>query len=172
MGVPDKAQLLKPLENTHEFPRIRVNVIRKNVFIDRPARGGVHRDEIVGFQPNRHVAQVFPAIGPADDVGVVLKRLARPEASLLRAAVDVKRLLKDSKVLISHYGGAAVVDDQVEAFHGVRPVSDNVAEADNVLDPTALDLGEDRGKRFEIAVNIGNDREHKPSPTGRIPAAA
>ena len=86
--------------------------------------------------------------------------LSRPEAGRFGAAVEVVRLVKHGEIVVAHQRRAAAGRHQIQAFHRIRAIADDVAEADDVLDPAPVDLGEDRAEGFEVAVNVTDDREH------------
>ena len=50
----------------------------------------------------------------------------------------------------------------------VRP-ADDIAEADDVGDAAAVDLGKDGGQSLEIGVNVTNDGEHRYRSLGNNP---
>ena len=49
------------------------------------------------------------------------------------------------------------LDHQVQAFARVRPVADNVAQAENFFHALLAHVGEHRLERFQVAVNIADD---------------
>src|SRR5262249_932341 len=117
-------------------------------------------DVVIGLDPGGKVAQVLPAIGPPRNLRVVLELRARPETSLLGPAVEVERLIKDGEVVIAHQADFAPLDHQIQAFHRVRAVPDDVAEADDLRDASTRDLVEHDAESFKVAVDVTDDREH------------
>src|SRR5437660_12644789 len=102
MRVADEAEMLEALKNAHELSRIGVNVIRKDVFVDRPARRCVNTDEPIRAYAHRQISQKLPAIGATLHVGIILELLSRPKTRRLGAAVEVERLIKYREIVISH----------------------------------------------------------------------
>ncbi len=51
--------------------------------------------------------------------------------------------------------------NHVQARQGVRPVADDIAKTQHILDAAAVDLGEDGRQGFEVAVNVTDDRKHE-----------
>src|SRR6476620_6581406 len=130
MRVTDKTELLESLENAHKLAWIRVNIVRKNVFIDRPPRGGVYRNEFRRFHSNRQMAAKPPSVGPTHEIGIVVKYAACPEAGRFRAGIEVVRLIKDGEIMIAHQCGATSLPNQVQTLHRIGAVNDDVPEAD------------------------------------------
>src|SRR4029079_11865091 len=73
----------------------------------------------------------------------------------------VERLVEDREVMVSHQRDFAPLADQIEAFHRIGPVADDVAQAKDVLHAAAVNLRQNGGEGFEVAVNITDDREHR-----------
>src|SRR5208282_4613118 len=107
MGMSDETEAFKPLKNAHEFPGVGINVVGKDVFIDRPPGRGMNRDEIVGSQAYGETSQEFPSPRAALGVGILLETFASPIASLFGALVEIERLVKNGKVVITHQRGPA-----------------------------------------------------------------
>ena len=78
VGMADEAEAVKSLEDADELSGIGVNVVGKDVFVDRPSRRGMNGDKLRRLDPHRQIAQKLPSLGPADRVGVVLKAAPRP----------------------------------------------------------------------------------------------
>src|ERR1700722_19545825 len=136
----------------------------------------MHRDEFRRLDPHRKIAQESPAASPACRIRIVLEARACPETGGLRSCIKVERLVEYSEIVISHQGCPASRDDQIHAFHRIGPISDDIAETDDMLDPPPLDLLQDGGERLKVAVDIADDRKHAaaaapPGPAAHAPAA-
>src|SRR2546423_14978474 len=101
MRVSDKAKVLETLENAHELSGISIDVIRKDVFIDRAARRRVDAYEAIGAHAHRKIPKEFPAVGTPLNVWIILKLLSRPETCRLGAAVEIERLIEHREIVIS-----------------------------------------------------------------------
>src|SRR5262249_11640784 len=100
VGMPDETEFLKPFDKAYKLAGIGVDVVRKDVFVDRAAGRSMDGHELRRAQPNRQIAQELPAAAAALRLGIGLETIARPIAGLLRAAVKVVRLVKDRKIVI------------------------------------------------------------------------
>src|SRR5262245_4743468 len=152
--------MLETLEDADKFSGIRIDVVREDVLVDRPARRGVNAYEAVGPHANRKIAEKFPAIGAALRIFVVLKLLPRPETGRLGATVEVERLVQHRKIVIAHQCRASLGGDQIETFHRIWPIADDVPKADDVLYPPALDFFQYNGECLQIRMNVRNDCKH------------
>ena len=61
--------------------------------------------------------------------------------------------------------------DLIEAFAGIGPVADHIAEAVNGLDRVAADVRQHRVEGFEVAVNVADDGFHGHTPRTGCDAA-
>ena len=94
------------------------------------------------------------------NMGFAQVLLPRPVARGLGAGVEIERLVEDGEVVVAHQRRAAPLDDQVHALHRVGAVPDDVTEADDVLHPAPLDLGEDGRKGLQVRVDVADDGKH------------
>src|SRR5262245_42278081 len=102
MRVSHETQTIETPKNANELSRIRVDVVREDVFINGPPRGSVDGDEIIRPHADGQVAQMLPSIRPANGIRIVLELLPRPVAGAFGPAVEVERLVEDGEVVISH----------------------------------------------------------------------
>ncbi len=102
MGVADITEVAEPFEDARELAGVGVDVIREDVLVDRPARRGVHGQELAVLVADRQRAEVRPAVHPAGVVDILLKLLPRPEARAFRAGVEVVGLVDHRKVMVAH----------------------------------------------------------------------
>src|SRR6266568_1001051 len=167
--VADEADLVETLENADEFAGVGVDVIRKNVLIDRPPRRRVHADELPMLEAHRQIPQELPAPPTAHRIGISFEAISRPETGLLGAAVEIERLVKNRKVMVAHQRNPAAVGHNVQTFHRVGPIADDVAQADHVGDAAPVDLGKDGGQSLEVGVNVTDKGEHRHRSLGSIP---
>src|SRR5580700_10336206 len=126
MRMPHKAEPVKPLENAHELAWIGVNVIRKDVFVDRPPRRRMHRHEIVRPQPYGQVPQKLPSRRPPSRVRILLKTFPRPVTRLLGPLVEIERLVKNRKIMIPHQRSPAPRRYQIQTFHWIWPITHDI----------------------------------------------
>src|SRR6266516_3827504 len=143
MRVADKADLVEALKDADELARIGVNVVGKNVFIDRPARRGVNADHLPLLEANWQVTEVFPAPSPANRIGIGFEAISGPKTGLFRAAVEVKRLVKHRKVVVAHQRNPTAVGHDVQALHRIGSIANDIAQANDIGDAAAVDLGKD-----------------------------
>src|SRR5881396_1140897 len=116
MRVADEAEALEALEDADELSRVGVDVIGKDVFIDRPSWRSVNCDEFIRAHAHGKITEELPALRLSHRIGIVLKLLPSPEASLLGAGVEVERLVKHREIVIAHERGTRARHHQVQAL--------------------------------------------------------
>jgi hypothetical protein len=97
MRVADEAEPLKALKDADEFAGIGVDVVGKNVFVDRPPRRGMNATKSLVLSAPADCPETSSDWPGADRVRVFLKTPARPVTRLLGPAVEIERLIEDRK---------------------------------------------------------------------------
>ena len=59
------------------------------------------------------------------------------------------------------WGQSDSLDDKIKTLVRTRPVSDDVPEAENLLDGATLDVRQRGLERLEVSMNVRNDRKHR-----------
>ena len=80
---------------------------------------------------------------------------------MLRAGIEIEGLVKDRKIMVSHEANLAPLRDQVQAFHGVGTISNDIAQADDLRNAAAVDLRQHRRQRLQVRMNIADYRKHR-----------
>lgn len=75
-----------------------------------------------------------------------------------RHLVEAPRALENCLVVVSHQRGLAAFPHEVRTPHGIGTVSDHVSETIDLLVAHCADVLENRGQRFQIAMNVGYER--------------
>jgi hypothetical protein len=158
--VADETEAVKPFKQADESSGIGVDVVGKNVFVDRPPGRSMDRDKLGRFYSNGQVPQEFPPVAAPDWVRIFLEAPPGPIGGLFRPGVKIVRLVENGKIVVPHDRRPASGGNQIEALHGIGPVSDDIAQANNVLDLPPVYLLKDRGKRFKVPVNIADNGKH------------
>src|SRR5262249_47186015 len=78
-----------------------------------------------------------------------------PKNSPLRSRVEPLRIEQCSLIVVAKQAKVAL-HDQVDTFHGVGSVADNVSQAVDFRDPLLLDVGQHGLEGFQVAVNVAD----------------
>jgi len=163
VGVPDQAGQvigLQPLEVGQDLARVGVDVLGEEILVDRASGRGVDQQEALGFQADGQASQDLPAPVALGLVGLLLEDLSGPVAGPLGTDVEVEGLVEDGVVVVAAQRGGTAFDHQIEAFLGAGPVPYDVAQAEKLLDPPPLNVGQDDLKGLEVPMDVGNHCEH------------
>jgi hypothetical protein len=121
----------------------------------------MHRDKIIGADAHGQVAEEFPPGGAAGGIGIIFKLPPGPETGGFGAAVEIKRLVEHGEIMIPHDRSPAARAHQVETFHGVRAIADDITQADDMLNRPPLNLRQNGSEGFEIGMDVTDDGEHR-----------
>ena len=88
----------------------------------------------------------------------VFQLIARPKNRPLGAGVESFRIEQRPLIVVSQQADAGLLDHQVQAFARVRPIADDVAQAEDFFHALLAHVGEHRLECFQVAVNIADDR--------------
>src|SRR5262245_2522599 len=108
----------------------------------------------------RQPSQDFPSPIPLRLSRLIFEELARPIAGALRSNIEITGLEKNRVVMIAAHDDRTTLNDQIQALLGAGAVTDHVTEANHFLDAAPVDVAQNGMQRFQVAVNVGNDREH------------
>src|SRR5688500_1968660 len=111
MRMPHEANLVEALKDAHELAGIGVNVIRKNVLVDRPPRRGVHAQHLPLLEADGQVAEELPALSAPHRIGISLETISRPETGLLRPAIEVEWFVENGEIVVAHQRNPAALGD-------------------------------------------------------------
>ena len=75
-----------------------------------------------------------------------------------------------SFIVISHDHSGTQAPNHVDAFCGVRPIANDVAKADHLLNPFHRNVREDSFQSLEIAVDVGENGEFHEIGYPELPA--
>jgi hypothetical protein len=74
-----------------------------------------------------------------------------------RADVEAVGIEQRPLIVVAEQHEAAAIADEPDALAGIRPVADDVAEAEDGIDPLAVDILEDHLEGLEVSVNVADD---------------
>ena len=135
-----------------------VDVFGEDVLVHRVPRRAVHVQPVgIALHAGQAAEEVPPRV---DGVAVsrgVLELVAGPEDGPFGPAVKTFRVEQRGLVVVAQQAELAVLDNEVQALAGVRPVADDVAEADDLVDALIANVGEHRLERLEIPVNVADN---------------
>ena len=142
-------------EDLFHLPLV-VDVFGKDIFVERIAGRAVYEQKAILAPVARQLAQKIPA---ARILGRSAERLfqllARPEDGPLGARVESFGIEQGSLVVVAQHANVAL-HHQVDAFAGIGPIADDVAQAVDFGDPLLPDIGQHRLESFEVAVNVAD----------------
>ena len=67
---------------------------------------------------------------------------------------------EDGLVVVAAERQLAPLDDKVQALARTRPIADDVAQAEDALDGSSVDIRQHRLERLKISVNVRYNRKH------------
>ena len=159
VGVSLEAVMLDQGEDAFHFALV-VDVFRENVLVERIAGRAVNEEESVLPMVARPFGEELPAafhVGPA--VAGCFELLARPEDGPFGGRVEAFGVEHGSLVVIAQEDHMALHDD-IDAFAGVWPVADDVAEAIDLFCLLLFDVLEDRLQGLEVAMDVADNGLH------------
>jgi hypothetical protein len=98
-------------------------------------------------------APTFRIVG----VVTVLDLMSGPKNRLFRSATE-SIWIKQSRLVMVSKDAPFDFHDRVKAFSWIRPISNNVTKAENLLDGLPLDVLHHRIQGCEISVDVADDR--------------
>ena len=104
--------------------------------------------------PRGQVTQDIPSPVALGLVRFVLENLSCPVSGALRPDVEIGRFVEHSLVMISAEADFAAVNDSIKTLTGTCSISDHVAQAENALDRTTVDIRQRGCQRFKIPMNV------------------
>src|SRR5262249_32014059 len=93
---------------------------------------------------------------------------ASPENRSLRRGIESFRIEHGPLVMVAQEDHGTL-HDQINTFTRIRTVADDVAQAINDFDLVLFNVGEDRLKRFEVAMDIADEGLHGMDLRGMKP---
>ena len=168
-----KADMFDTLKQHLNLYRIGINIIRKNVFINRLSRACVNKiyyrrvSSQFCFErpPHRQLTQKTPAIVTPVVLLFCLQNIAGPEACLLRPIVEICRLVKGRIIVVAQNAPLGLLNNQVQTFLGVWPVADNISETINRLDAALFNVAQNRGQGLQVRMYITYNCKHTSPPS-------
>lgn len=96
-----------------------------------------------------------------------IKLIARPINCLQGNRIKAIRIDDGGLVMISLNGDLALIHYLVEAFARIGAITDDVPQAENLLEPLFLQVRQHNTERLKIGVNITNQSTlHAMTPSG------
>ena len=136
------------------------DVFGEDVLVERVAGRAVDVEDAVLAEAAGPLGEELPSLlAGLLALGGRLELAARPEDGLLGGAVEALRVEHGPLVVVPEDDHLAL-HHPVDALAGVRPVADHIAEAVDFGDVLLVDIPEDRLQRFEITVDVADDRLH------------
>jgi hypothetical protein len=115
--------------------------------------GGMNSGEILKIQLHRPISQPSPL-----RFAELMSCKGDPGPRIVIEFVFVSRL--DTRlIMISHDNRATETADHFQTFSGIGAVTDNVSQADHLLDSLGCDIGKNRFQGLEVAMDIRKNGE-------------
>ena len=147
--------VLDQAEDLFHLPLI-VDVLGKDVFVERIAGRTVHVQEAVLAAVARQLAQEVPPLGVVGRIAArALQLVAGPEDRPLGPGVETLGIEQRALIVIAQQADVAA-HHQIDALARIRAVADDVAQAIHLGDALLLDIRQNRLEGFEVAVDIAD----------------
>ena len=154
VGVPLEAVALDKLEQPVHLAMV-VDVLGEDVLAQRIPRRPVDEQKRRLLVRSRQVAEELPTPLVVRPVGRVLELAAGPEDGALRPGIESLGIKQRSLIMVAENAKLAP-HNQIDALARIRTVADDVAEAEDFVDPLTADIAEHGLKAFEVAMNVAD----------------
>ncbi len=163
MGVPLKAVLIDQSEDFFHLDLI-VDIIGEDVFIQRIPCGtvNVHCPSCIITEAAIQFTQEVPA-SFCFGANALFQHGSCPKDRSFRARVESFRIEQCRLVMVAQQTHVQI-HHEVNALGRIRTVSDNVAQTVDLSHTFPANISQDGCQRFEVAVNIANQRSQRFYP--------
>ena len=156
--MPLEAVAIDQRKDAFHLPLV-VDVFGKDVFVERVSGRSVDVKKAVFPVQTVAARSETPNAWPCPRDRRAELQLGGSKNGALGRGVEPFGVEHGALVMVAEQHDLAL-HDQIDAFARVRAIADNVAEAINLADVVRLDVGQDRLQRFQVAMDIADNRLH------------
>ena len=161
MGVSHQASLAEVVHHIPELRGVVDRILGEEVFIDGSAHGSVDAGVYVVVEPaNSKSIQELGSQATGFRILLIgaVQFVPSPVGGFSRGIIEIGGLVECGEIMVAQQRELTSFLDQVDAFHRVGPVSEDVPQADDLINGSLIDIRQDRFKGHEIAVDVTDDR--------------